>query len=104
MRTQENIFAELKSDVTSQEIVLFAKGNKLQPRCGFSAATIMILNTFKKDYTVIDVLADPEKKEALKEFSHWPTIPQLYVKGNLVGGCDIVKEMYENGDLAKLLG
>ncbi len=94
---------EIKKEIAENPVLLYAKGNKEQPRCGFSAATIEILNSYNIDFSVINVLADLNKKEALKEFSQWPTIPQLYVKGELIGGCDLTKELHESGELKDIL-
>jgi monothiol glutaredoxin len=79
------------------------KGNKDFPQCGFSAAVVQILNRVGVDFIAIDVLSDSEIRQGIKEFSDWPTIPQLYVKGEFIGGCDIVREMYENGSLSELV-
>jgi monothiol glutaredoxin len=79
------------------------KGNKDFPQCGFSAAVVQILNKVGVDFIAIDVLSDPEIRQGIKEFSDWPTIPQLYVKGEFIGGCDIVKEMYNSLELQELL-
>ncbi len=94
---------EIKKEISENPVLLYAKGTKEQPRCGFSAATIEILNSYNIDFSVINVMADLNKKEALKEFSQWPTIPQLYVKGELIGGCDLTKEMHESGELKNIL-
>ena len=94
---------EIENEIKSNKVLLYAKGTKEQPRCGFSATTVQILNSYGVDFEVVDVLMDFEKKEALKEFSQWPTIPQLYVNGELVGGCDITKELHESGELKKML-
>lgn len=98
-----NYLQEIKQETTDHKVLLYAKGNKEQPRCGFSAMTIQILNSYDIPFTVIDVLANLEKKEALKQFSEWPTIPQLYINGEFVGGCDITRELHESGELKKLL-
>ncbi len=87
--------------VRSKPVFLFMKGNPAAPQCGFSAQVIQILDRLVSDYGSFDVLSDPELRDAIKEYSDWPTIPQLYVDGEFMGGCDIVKEMYETGELLR---
>jgi monothiol glutaredoxin len=89
--------------IDSNDIVLFMKGVPAAPQCGFSAAVAQILGKLDVAYESVNVLADPFIREGIKEFSNWPTIPQLYVKGEFVGGCDIVREMFQAGELATLL-
>src|SRR5579859_6457483 len=97
--------AELDKLVHSNKVVLFMKGSRHFPQCGFSATVVGILDKVGvKDIETVNVLADAEVREGIKEFSSWPTIPQLYVKGEFVGGCDIVKDMFASGELQKLLG
>jgi monothiol glutaredoxin len=88
--------------VDGSDIVLFMKGVPAAPQCGFSAALVQVLNGSGVKYASVNVLADPFVREGLKAFSNWPTIPQLYVKGEFIGGCDIVREMAAEGELAKL--
>jgi len=90
--------------VNSNDVVLFMKGTALFPQCGFSSRAIAILDRLGTKYETVDVLQDPEVRQGIKEFSDWPTIPQLYVKGEFVGGSDIMMEMFENGELQELLG
>ncbi|MCH7891855.1 MAG: Grx4 family monothiol glutaredoxin [Gemmatimonadetes bacterium] len=90
--------------VQSNSVVLFMKGNRHQPQCGFSASVVGMLDGLTSDYETFDVLSDPEVREGIKEFSNWPTIPQLYVNGEFTGGCDIVQEMFASGELHKALG
>jgi monothiol glutaredoxin len=90
--------------VSSNEVVLFMKGSRQFPQCGFSATVVGILDQLKSEYATVNVLADAAVREGMKEFSSWPTFPQLYVRGQFVGGCDIVKEMHASGELHKLLG
>jgi monothiol glutaredoxin len=97
------VFDRIKQDVTSNPVVLFMKGTPVFPQCGFSAAVVQILSELGVKFKGIDVLTDPEIRQGIKEFSSWPTIPQLYVKGEFVGGCDIVREMAETGELKQLL-
>ncbi len=93
---------EAKETIKKNNIVLFMKGTKDMPGCGFSAHVVQILNNMNVNYVDIDVLNGENFKENMKKFSNWPTFPQLYVKGELVGGCDIVKEMFETGELLEL--
>jgi len=90
--------------VTSNDVVLFMKGTALFPQCGFSSRAIAILERLGVGYETVDVLQDPEIRQGIKEYSDWPTVPQLYVKGEFVGGSDIMMEMYEAGELQTLLG
>ena len=93
---------EAKETIKTNNIVLFMKGTKDIPGCGFSANVVQILNNLNVKYIDIDVLSDDNLKESMKKFTNWPTFPQLYVKGEFVGGCDIVKEMFESGELLEL--
>jgi monothiol glutaredoxin len=93
----------IQSEVSSNDVLLFMKGTPVFPQCGFSAATVGILSNLGVKFKAIDVLKDPEIRAGIKEFSNWPTIPQLYVKGEFVGGCDILKEMYEADELGPFL-
>ena len=97
------VFERIKRDINDNPVVLFMKGTPVFPQCGFSAAVVQILTTMGVKFKGIDVLADPEIREGIKAFSQWPTIPQLYVKGEFVGGCDIIREMYESGELQDYL-
>ena len=97
------VFDRIQNEIDSNAVVLFMKGNPMFPQCGFSAAITQALTTMEVKFKGIDVLADDEIRNGIKEFSSWPTIPQLYVKGEFVGGCDIVREMHESGELKKLL-
>jgi monothiol glutaredoxin len=90
--------------VKKNDVVLFMKGTALFPQCGFSSRAISILEHLGVPYETVDVLQDPEIRGGIKDYSDWPTIPQLYVKGEFVGGSDIMLEMYENGELQQLLG
>ncbi len=91
------------SIITSDHVVLFMKGTPQAPQCGFSASVVQILDRFLPSYTTIDALDDPEIREGIKAYSSWPTIPQLYVDGEFIGGCDIVQEMFASGELEKTL-
>ena len=89
--------------VGKDDVVLFMKGTALFPQCGFSSRAIAILDRLEAKYETVDVLQDPEVRQGIKEYSDWPTIPQLYVKGEFVGGSDIMMEMYESGELKQML-
>jgi monothiol glutaredoxin len=95
--------ARIQQLVDSNEVLLFMKGSPLFPQCGFSSRAIAILNHLGTEFESVDVLQDQVIRQGIKEFSDWPTIPQLYVKGEFVGGSDIMMEMYESGELAQLL-
>lgn len=96
------VFDRIKQEIDGTDVVLFMKGNPMFPQCGFSAAVVGALTQMQVKFKGIDVLQDGDIREGIKQFSSWPTIPQLYVKGEFVGGCDIVKEMYEAGELQAL--
>jgi monothiol glutaredoxin len=98
------VHTRIESLLQQHPVVLFMKGSPQAPRCGFSAATAGVLNELLGEYASVDVLADPEIREGIKAYGNWPTIPQLYVKGELVGGADIVQSMYNSGELQKLFG
>jgi monothiol glutaredoxin len=102
--TNEEIRKFLQGAIAENEVMLFMKGTPDQPRCGFSMRTSAALNSLGVRYAAMDILPDPRIREELSAISDWPTIPQLFVGGKLVGGCDIVMEMYETGELADLLG
>jgi len=93
----------IAQDVAQNDVLLFMKGTPVMPQCGFSAAVVGILSELGVKFKAVNVLADAEIRQGIKEFSSWPTIPQLYVKGEFVGGCDIVREMYQTGELQQLL-
>ena len=100
----DNLVAErIRQEIQGNDVVLFMKGSPVFPQCGFSAATVQILSHLGVKFGSIDVLQDDGIRQGIKEFSSWPTIPQLYVKGEFVGGCDIVREMYATGELKELL-
>jgi monothiol glutaredoxin len=94
----------IQSAIDDHEVILFMKGTPEQPMCGFSARTAAALEALGAEYAAVDILPDPRIRQELSAISNWPTIPQLFVKGELVGGCDIVTEMYESGELAGVLG
>ncbi|MGB0577204.1 MAG: Grx4 family monothiol glutaredoxin [Alphaproteobacteria bacterium] len=92
-------FDRIKQSVSDDDVVLFMKGTPVFPQCGFSSTVVQVLTYMGVQFKGIDVLSDPELREGIKSFSNWPTIPQLYVKGEFVGGCDIIREMFESGEL-----
>ena len=99
----ESVQETIKNQIESNDIILFMKGSREMPMCGFSAQVVQILDTFDIAYETVDVLLDPEIRQGIKDYSNWPTIPQLYIKGQFVGGCDICTEMYQNGELESLI-
>jgi monothiol glutaredoxin len=103
--TTENPIRDAISEaIRDHDVILFMKGTPEQPMCGFSARTVAALDAVGKPFAAVDVLPDPRIRQELSALSNWPTIPQLFVKGDLIGGCDIVTEMYETGELAEVLG
>ena len=94
------VFKQIEHEIGTNEVVLFMKGTPVFPQCGFSAAVVQVLNHLDVNFKGVDILADPALRQGIKEFSQWPTIPQLYVKGEFIGGCDIVREMSQSGELA----
>lgn len=103
MESREETLKRVREEVESHPIVLFMKGNPSAPQCGFSARVVQVLEGYGVSYRTVDVLADPAIREGVKEYGRWPTVPQLYVKGELVGGCDIIDEMHQSGELASCL-
>jgi len=97
-----DINKQIEGLINSSEVFLFMKGNAAAPQCGFSANTVGVLNQLKKPFKTFDILTDPAIRDGVKHFSNWPTYPQLYYKGKLVGGNDIITEMFQNGDLETL--
>ena len=93
----------IASDVAENDVLLYMKGTPVFPQCGFSALVVQVLSNVGVKFKAVDVLKDADLRQGVKEYSDWPTIPQLYVKGEFVGGCDIIKEMYEGGELAPYL-
>jgi monothiol glutaredoxin len=94
---------KIKDIINKNDVVLFMKGTPEMPQCGFSMTVCNILKELKVKFNGVNVLADPEIRQGIKDFSNWPTVPQLFVKGEFIGGCDIAKEMYENGELQKII-
>ncbi len=97
------VFDRIQGEVDADPVVLYMKGTPVFPQCGFSAQVIQVLSLLGVKFKAYDVLSDDDLRQGIKAFSNWPTIPQLYVKGELVGGCDIIREMYQSGELGQLL-
>ena len=97
------IFDRIKEDISTNPVVLYMKGTPVFPQCGFSALVVQVLSHMGVQFKGIDILADPSLRQGIKDFANWPTIPQLYIKGEFVGGADIVRAMYESGELEQLL-
>ena len=97
------VFENIKHDIDTHDVVLFMKGSSAAPMCGFSATVVHILRLLEVPFQDVDVLQNQELRDGIKRFSDWPTIPQLYVRGEFIGGCDLVREMYETGELKQLL-
>ena len=97
------VFERIRTDLNANDVVLFMKGSAVFPQCGFSAAVVQILSQIGVTFKDINVLEDNDIRQGIKEFTQWPTIPQLYVKGEFVGGCDIIREMYASNELQELL-
>ncbi|MFN0304484.1 MAG: Grx4 family monothiol glutaredoxin [Burkholderiales bacterium] len=104
MSLNEPLREQIADIVAQNRVVLFMKGTRQMPQCGFSAQVVKILNELQLSYGTVDVLSSPEVRDGIKAFSEWPTIPQLYVDGQFIGGCDIVREMHASGELQKLIG
>ena len=100
--SEATVFDRIKGEISANDVVLYMKGTPVFPQCGFSAAVVQILSHMGVKFKGVDVLSDPSVRQGIKEFSNWPTIPQLYVKGEFIGGCDIVREMFETGELKQL--
>ena len=98
-----SILTRIQNDVESNQVMLYMKGTPVFPQCGFSAAVVAVLNNVGVEYHSVNVLEDPGVREGIKEYANWPTIPQLYVNGEFVGGCDIIREMYQTGELTQYL-
>ena len=101
--SQNPVFDRIQQEIQDNPVVLYMKGTPIFPQCGFSAAVVQVLSHMGVKFKGVDVLTDPPLRDGIKQFSSWPTIPQLYVKGEFVGGCDIVREMFETGELQQVL-
>lgn len=99
----EAVKQQIQETIAGNKVVLFMKGNRMFPQCGFSARVVEILKRSGAEFKDVNVLQDPALRQGIKDFSEWPTIPQLYVKGQFVGGCDIVSQLYESGELDRVL-
>ena len=99
----QDVIERIQSAISNNKIMIFMKGTASFPQCGFSAATVQVFEQLGVAFETADVLSDPELRDAIKRYSNWPTIPQVFVGGKFVGGCDIVREMYENGELQSLV-
>ncbi len=95
--------AQIESLIKEHKIMVFMKGNKLMPQCGFSNQVVQILNILGVPYETVDVLADQDIRQGVKEYSNWPTIPQVYINGEFVGGCDVMTELYQKGELQQMV-
>jgi monothiol glutaredoxin len=98
-----DVVEQIQSAIGKNKILIFMKGNRSFPQCGFSAATVQIFEELGAPFETVDVLADMELREAIKRYSNWPTIPQVYINGKFVGGCDIIRELYESGELEPMV-
>ncbi len=101
--TDATVNERIKDDISSNDVLLYMKGTPVFPMCGFSATVVQVLTHLGVKFKGVNVLEDPSIRQGIKDFSNWPTVPQLYVKGEFVGGCDIVREMYQSGELQQLL-
>ena len=101
--TDQATLNQIQQCITENSVVLYMKGTAEMPLCGFSSVVVQLLTHLEVPFKVVNVIADPNIRDGIKKFSNWPTIPQLYIKGEFVGGCDIVKEMYQSGELQALL-
>ena len=99
----DDVTTEIENEIRNNKVMIYMKGTPSFPQCGFSAATIEIFEELGHPFNSVDVLANPAKREGIKRYSNWPTIPQIYVDGKFIGGCDIVREMHQRGDLKRLL-
>jgi monothiol glutaredoxin len=104
MSLDPELKGRISSIIEKSDVVLFMKGNRMMPQCGFSGRVVQILDGLIGEYDTVDVLSDPDIRDGIKEFSSWPTIPQLYLKGEFVGGCDIITDLYNSGELHSMLG
>lgn len=100
--TDNPVFKQIENEINSNDVVLFMKGTSKFPQCGFSSLVVKVLQDLSVEFKDINILLDQELRQGIKDFSDWPTIPQLYVKGEFIGGCDIIKEMVEIGELQEL--
>ena len=99
----EDILKKIDNEVKKNKIIIYMKGTKAEPQCGFSAAVVDVFNTLGVGFETRDILSDNELREGIKKYSNWPTIPQVYINGKFIGGCDITRELYETGELQKII-
>jgi len=99
----QDVITEIENEIRANKVMIYMKGNPSFPQCGFSAATIEVFHELGRPFQTVDVLASPAKREAVKRYSNWPTIPQVYIGGKFIGGCDIVRELHETGELKRIL-
>ena len=99
----DDILKKIEKEVKSNKVIVYMKGTKTEPQCGFSAAVVDVFNTLGVPFETRDILADNELREGIKKYSNWPTIPQVFIDGKFVGGCDITREMFQSGELKKLV-
>ncbi|HYD17383.1 MAG TPA: Grx4 family monothiol glutaredoxin [Patescibacteria group bacterium] len=100
---KNDVFDRIRKDIADNDVVLYMKGNVAFPQCGYSAAVVQVLENMGVAFKDVDVISDPGLRQGIKDFTNWPTIPQLYVKGEFIGGCDIVRDLYASGELQDLL-
>ncbi len=98
-----DVIERIESAIRDNKIMIFMKGTRSFPQCGFSAATVQVFEDLNVPFGTVDVLADPELRDAIKQYSNWPTIPQVFINGKFVGGCDIIRELFENGELEPMV-
>ena len=103
MAIEDAITRRIRQDIAENEVVLFMKGTPVFPQCGFSATVVQVLSHLGVKFKGVDVLQDPGLRQGIKDFSNWPTVPQLYAKGEFIGGCDIIREMFQSGELQEAL-
>ena len=99
----QSVSERIQKTISENDVVLYMKGTPIFPQCGFSSTVVQILDYIGAEYEAVNVLEDPEIRQGIKEFNNWPTIPQVFVKGEFIGGCDILREMFENGELRELM-
>ena len=102
-KLMEDILRKIDNEVKKNKIIVYMKGTKAEPQCGFSAAVVDVFNTLGVGFETRDILSDNELREGIKKYSNWPTIPQVYINGKFIGGCDITRELYETGELQKII-
>ena len=99
----EDMMTEIENEIRNNKVIIYMKGNASFPQCGFSAATVEMFQELGRPFHTVDVLSAPAKREAIKRYSNWPTVPQVYVNGKFIGGCDIVRELHDRGELRRIV-